>query len=325
MLKFAGDAVLVLWQCDPEAIDKRARFAQVLEAAAVVQRSVMMLRPELRRPLSLKIGLAAGEVTLLHVGSNEQRQFVCGGAAVIAANSAQGYANPGEIVAHEGCQSLIPSGWKSSAVLNGVIRLEPAERRKFSMLGGRAQQQQQQQQPGSDRRTLPPTVPHLKHTSELDTSCPAPGQPGIGGLPRYKTSSLFGLDFVMNLSTTRPKRGSLKPCSKEAETIWRASMLVCKTSRVGSAAGADMATTSPRRLALVPGFESSAQAVRRLREYIPAVTLSMLDRSRLYWVCELRDVTTVFLRIAPVHPTTGPPPRAQADPLDLRVCKRDGH
>lgn len=103
ILKFAGDAILTLWQVD-NFVTMQATVGHVIQCALDVQRKNGEYMTSVGVVLKVKIGIAAGEISILCLGNNEQRSYVEMGRAVDAVNKAEHFCKKGDVV-------VSPTAW----------------------------------------------------------------------------------------------------------------------------------------------------------------------------------------------------------------------
>lgn len=103
VVKFAGDALLAVWQAEESLPDATLRAAHCGLAA---QNKLHNYATAEGMRLSLRVGISAGDVTVVHVGGVFERwEFVLGGETIVQVSLAEGRARPGEVV-------LSPEAWK---------------------------------------------------------------------------------------------------------------------------------------------------------------------------------------------------------------------
>lgn len=104
VLTFAGDALLAFWPAEDG--DLRPATQLAAQCALAIQRRMSGLyRLISSTPLSLRIGIASGEITLMRVGGMYQRwAFVVAGEPLTEIAAAEQCAQPGEVL-------VAPSAW----------------------------------------------------------------------------------------------------------------------------------------------------------------------------------------------------------------------
>ena len=101
VIKFAGDAVLALWHSQ----DLGDATQRVAECSLAIQQSLDGYTAEQDSQLSLRIGIAAGKISVVHVGGVYGRwEFLIAGEALAQVSMAVHRAQPGNIV-------LSPETW----------------------------------------------------------------------------------------------------------------------------------------------------------------------------------------------------------------------
>ena len=101
---FSGDALSLIWPCQPETLCQTAW--QALQAAFAMQSTIagFTIIPTSRGDfdIRMKIGLSAGEVLEVHAGGERGRvEYVLAGAPMISMSQAEDLAEAGEIVVDE--------------------------------------------------------------------------------------------------------------------------------------------------------------------------------------------------------------------------------
>ncbi|XP_074874611.1 adenylate cyclase type 10-like [Buteo buteo] len=96
ILKFAGDAVLVLWRAPPQELAKT--ISLVLQCSRQIQRKYGNRDTHVGQKIQLKIGISAGPMDLLVVGSRRRQYFLIYGEALDAVCEAEELAHAGEVI-----------------------------------------------------------------------------------------------------------------------------------------------------------------------------------------------------------------------------------
>ncbi|NWW83909.1 ADCYA cyclase, partial [Rhynochetos jubatus] len=99
ILKFAGDAVLVLWRTQslqPQVLAKT--ISLVLQCSLQIQEKYGSCDTEVGQKIHLKIGISAGHMNLLLVRGARQQYFCIWGKALVDVREAGELANAGEII-----------------------------------------------------------------------------------------------------------------------------------------------------------------------------------------------------------------------------------
>lgn len=98
VIKFAGDAILTLWKLE-SFHDMNVTVNQVLCCAMNIQKKYGEWTTSVGVKLRVKIGLAAGQVSMTFLGNDEFCHYILLGRAVDAVNMAEHFCNSGDIVA----------------------------------------------------------------------------------------------------------------------------------------------------------------------------------------------------------------------------------
>ncbi|XP_068264110.1 adenylate cyclase type 10-like [Nyctibius grandis] len=96
ILKFAGDAVLVLWRTRAQELAKTIRL--VLQCSQQIQKKYGTRDTRVGQKLRLKIGISAGFMDFMIFGDRRWRYFVICGQALNEVREAEGLANAGEVI-----------------------------------------------------------------------------------------------------------------------------------------------------------------------------------------------------------------------------------
>jgi class 3 adenylate cyclase/tetratricopeptide (TPR) repeat protein len=106
IVKFAGDALLAVWPGAPEQVDLSELACRAAQCGLALQDEMKRRASELETPLRLRIGIAAGDLSLAYVGGVYGRwELLVTGRPVVDAGLASQAASPGETV-------LTPATWK---------------------------------------------------------------------------------------------------------------------------------------------------------------------------------------------------------------------
>ncbi|KAK1202220.1 ADCYA cyclase, partial [Pygoscelis papua] len=96
ILKFAGDAVLVLWRTPPQELAKT--ISLVLQCSWQIQQKCGSRDTRVGQKVQLKIGISAGSMSLLTVGDRRRQYFLICGQVLGEVCEAEQLANAGEVV-----------------------------------------------------------------------------------------------------------------------------------------------------------------------------------------------------------------------------------
>ncbi|XP_062447265.1 adenylate cyclase type 10-like [Rhea pennata] len=145
VLKFAGDAVLVLWRVRQTQL--RDTVGLVLQCSQQIQAKHGTRDTDVGLKLRLKIGISAGHMSLLTVGDKQEQRFLIVGQAVGDVWQAQNLASAGDVILSAGCwelcnQSRVKAkclkGQKAAVKVTGVERMSLSEREDISSKVARA-------------------------------------------------------------------------------------------------------------------------------------------------------------------------------------------
>ncbi|XP_062457146.1 adenylate cyclase type 10-like [Rhea pennata] len=145
ILKFAGDAVLVLWRVRETQL--RDTISLVLQCCRQIQEKYSVRDTDMGLKLRLKIGISAGHMSLLTVGDRKEQHFLILGKAVGEVWQAQNLANASDVILSASCWELCnQSQVKSKRVkgqgavkVTGVQRMSVSEREDLFSKFTRAQ------------------------------------------------------------------------------------------------------------------------------------------------------------------------------------------
>ncbi|XP_062457173.1 adenylate cyclase type 10-like [Rhea pennata] len=145
ILKFAGDAVLVLWRVRETQL--RDTISLVLQCCRQIQEKYSVRDTDVGLKLRLKIGISAGHMSLLTVGDRKEQHFLILGKAVGEVWQAQNLASASDVILSASCWELCnQSQVKSKRVkgqgavkVTGVQRMSVSEREDLFSKFTRAQ------------------------------------------------------------------------------------------------------------------------------------------------------------------------------------------
>ena len=124
MVHFAGDAILALWPCSNIAIDETLPHA--IDTCRRIHAGIQAQARRAKTALDIKIGLSHGEFNLVHVASENERQFFALGPAVERVAAAQDLANRGDIILCNYCVDVVRHLLPMQLLPQGFARLAPA-------------------------------------------------------------------------------------------------------------------------------------------------------------------------------------------------------
>ncbi|MBL8616922.1 MAG: AAA family ATPase [Deltaproteobacteria bacterium] len=97
VVKFAGDAILSVWEAEPSAA-MGAAVSAAIRCAGEMMRAVARTQAQLEHGLSLRVGVGAGPFEVMHLGEpGGKRALLVGGEAVDEATALCAKAAPGEL------------------------------------------------------------------------------------------------------------------------------------------------------------------------------------------------------------------------------------
>ncbi|XP_062457243.1 adenylate cyclase type 10-like [Rhea pennata] len=145
ILKFAGDAVLVLWRVRETQL--RDTISLVLQCCRQIQEKYSVRDTDVGLKLRLKIGISAGHMSLLTVGDRKEQHFLILGKAVGEVWQAQNLASASDIILSASCwelcnQSQVKSKrvkGKGAVKVTGMQRMSVSEREDLFSKFTRAQ------------------------------------------------------------------------------------------------------------------------------------------------------------------------------------------
>lgn len=126
IIKFAGDAMFVVWQCSA-SMDLRASVLKACQCAAALEvfNGDRVAAGRAHVALSLHMGVGAGDMMGLTVGDSELRQeYVIAGETIKQVSDAEGAAADGETVLSSRALSYIEPRFASSVRDNGMAVLD---------------------------------------------------------------------------------------------------------------------------------------------------------------------------------------------------------
>jgi class 3 adenylate cyclase len=128
IVKFAGDAMLVVWPSHAQSGDRGVRLAEKAcraTACALAMNQVMVRNESDDSRLSLRIAIGAGNIQLTPLGGVYGRwELLVTGDTIYELGRAGHEARPGEVVLTPSAQALIESSCSGSGVGNGVFRVD---------------------------------------------------------------------------------------------------------------------------------------------------------------------------------------------------------
>ncbi len=150
IVKFAGDALLAVWPADGEDLAASTCRAVQCGLAAQEQLHDLPVTPDVR--LSLRIGVSAGSIAILHVGGVEgRRELVATGEPLAGMNAATAQASPGEVAMSADAWAPVRDRIAGEGLPGGAVRVrgvrDPVGRRPAEPI------------PAGDRQSLLAYVP----------------------------------------------------------------------------------------------------------------------------------------------------------------------
>ncbi|XP_068808087.1 adenylate cyclase type 10-like, partial [Struthio camelus] len=132
ILKFAGDAVLVLWRTKHTQL--RDTISLVLQCSQQIQEKYRIRETDVGLKLRLKIGISAGHMSLLTVGDKKQQHFLILGQAVGEVWQAQNLANASDVILSPSCWELCNRNQIKTKRLKGqsAVKVTGMERMSLS-------------------------------------------------------------------------------------------------------------------------------------------------------------------------------------------------
>ena len=122
ILKFAGDALIAAWYADAESVATTIRRAAQCSLAVQAQLNGFQAAADVT--LSLRIGMSAGELALLHVGGvNGRRELVATGAPLTAMGAAIAEARPGDVTMSAEAWALVADDVVGEPLPGGAARV----------------------------------------------------------------------------------------------------------------------------------------------------------------------------------------------------------
>ncbi|XP_063209487.1 adenylate cyclase type 10-like [Chroicocephalus ridibundus] len=104
ILKFAGDAVLVLWRTPPQEVART--ISLVLHCSRQIQKKYGRRDTDVGQKIQLKIGISAGTMSLLVFGDESWQHFCIFGPCLAEVRDAEEVAGAGEVVLSATCWEL---------------------------------------------------------------------------------------------------------------------------------------------------------------------------------------------------------------------------
>jgi len=122
VVKFAGDALMAIWSTDAEDLAASACRAAQCGLAAQERLHDFPVTADVR--LSLRIGLSAGPLAILHVGGVDGRcELVATGEPLAGMNAANAQARPGEVVMSADSWALVRDRIVGEPLPGGAVRV----------------------------------------------------------------------------------------------------------------------------------------------------------------------------------------------------------
>ena len=123
IVKFAGDALLAVWPEDAEDAAASACRAALCGLAVQERLHDLPVTPDVR--LSLRIGLSAGSLAILHVGGVDgRRELVATGEPLAGMNAATAQAKPGEVAMAADSWARVRDRIVGEPLPGGAIRVQ---------------------------------------------------------------------------------------------------------------------------------------------------------------------------------------------------------
>ena len=123
ILKFAGDALLAAWPAGDDDLPDAVRRAAQCGLAVQAQLHDFPATDGVR--LSLRVGVGAGTIAMLHVGGVEgRRELVITGDALAGMNVAAATAKPGELGLAADAFALVREWFDGEPLQSGVVRIQ---------------------------------------------------------------------------------------------------------------------------------------------------------------------------------------------------------
>jgi class 3 adenylate cyclase len=126
VVRFAGDGMLALWptSAEPDTYQARQALLNACQCALDIQTRLKNYEVSPGVVLSLRIGVAAGEIVAEHIGGIFRRwEFLIAGDPLIQVGLAQHEARPGQVVLSPQVQSLLSDVSQAAPVENGCFML----------------------------------------------------------------------------------------------------------------------------------------------------------------------------------------------------------
>mmetsp|Transcript_5133 Transcript_5133/g.12021 ORF Transcript_5133/g.12021 Transcript_5133/m.12021 type:complete len:314 (-) Transcript_5133:2896-3837(-) len=137
VLKFAGDAMIILWPKTNRGIGEDSIAAQLkraIQCSVSIQRELDQAALDDCVELSVKIGIGVGVVSVIHLGGVAQRmEYLAVGEPLLQAFRAESHAEPGQVVASPQVWRLLlkagPCGVRAAEVFqDGFVSIDLSER-----------------------------------------------------------------------------------------------------------------------------------------------------------------------------------------------------
>ncbi|HSL24456.1 MAG TPA: adenylate/guanylate cyclase domain-containing protein [Vicinamibacterales bacterium] len=123
IVKFAGDALLAIWPADAEDLALSTSRAVQCALATQARLQDFPVTPDVH--LSLRIGLSAGPLSILHVGGVEgRRELVATGEPLAGMSAANAEARPGDLVVSAEAWALVRDRIVGEPLTGGAFRVD---------------------------------------------------------------------------------------------------------------------------------------------------------------------------------------------------------
>lgn len=274
ILKFAGDAILTVWQVD-DFVTMQATVGHVIQCALDVQLKNGEYMTSVGVVLKVKIGIAAGEISILCLGNNEQRSYVEMGRAVDAVNKAEHFCKKGDVV-------VSPTAWCHcyKLVTDHTVLSDGKHVKVNALLTNNGPQYVM-------RRTIHVTESMLN----LDMSVANLRLPGwVFENPNLASPSVPSPEYKPSPKTVVKPGTPPMPVLKDPQRNVGSPKLAVEPATESS--------SSIRRLrkAVISRFEHDT--IERLKLYVAQPVLKKLDEGQpLDYLSEMRQVTILFINL----------------------------